>query len=150
MKLRALLHLSPLALCTAVLGACLGPFEPDVGEPIAGLCKNEDSDPDVDISFKEDVLPLLQNACGCHDPKKGGSAIDLVGFSVENYAKIRRGGVNTGGSIVVDHEPCSSVLLQKLGEAPPFGSRMPTFGPYLTREEMAILHDWIAEGARDN
>lgn len=150
MKRRMLPIAMCIAACAGVFGACLGPLEPDVGEPIAGLCKNEDSDPDVDISFKEDVLPLLQMGCGCHDPKKGGSAIETVGFSVENYAKIRRGGVNTGGAIVVDHEPCSSLLLQKLSEAPPFGSRMPTFGPYFTREEMVILHDWIAEGARDN
>jgi hypothetical protein len=93
---------------------------------------------------------MLQMGCGCHDPKKGGSAIDLVGFSIENYAKIRRGGVNSGDKIVVAGDPCDSILYQKLGEAPPFGVRMPTFGPYLSREDMALLHDWISEGAHDD
>jgi hypothetical protein len=139
-----------LATASCGLAACLAPFEPDVGAPIAGLCKNEDKNPDVDVSFSEDILPMLQEGCGCHSPEKGGSAIDLVGFSVENYAKILRGGVNSGEEIVVAHEPCESILLQKLGEAPPFGSRMPTFGPYFSREERALIHDWIAEGAHDN
>lgn len=129
---------------------CLDTYEPDVGELIAGVCKNEDAHPDDDVSFEMDIFPILEMGCPCHDPKKGGSAIDLVGFSVENYGKVRRGGVNSGDQIVVPNMPCESVLLQKTGESPPFGVRMPTFGPYLTRQERALIHDWIAEGAHDN
>jgi hypothetical protein len=133
-----------------LLGSCGLALEPDVGELIAGVCKNEDKHPDEEVSFEGDILPMLQMGCGCHDPQKGGSAIDLVGFSIEDYEKVRRGGVNSGDEIVVEGQPCESVLLQKLGEAPPYGVRMPSFGPYLTREERALIHDWIAEGARDN
>jgi hypothetical protein len=143
------LHLL-LAFTTSAAAACLAPLEPDVGEPTAGVCKNEDTDPESDVSFQDDVLPLLTNNCGCHDPKKGGGAIDLVGFSIENYDKVRRGGVSSGEDIVVADDPCASVLLQKVGEAPPFGVRMPNFGPYFTRKEQALIHDWIAEGADDN
>jgi hypothetical protein len=132
------------------IASCLAAVEPDVGEVTAGVCKNEDTDPDQDISFKEDIYPMLEMGCGCHDPKKGGSAIDLVGFSIENYGKVVRGGVNSGDQIVVPSMPCESVLLQKLGESPPFGARMPTFGPYLSRKERALIHDWIAEGAHDD
>jgi hypothetical protein len=142
--MRGLYVLGLSALCAACV------LEPDVGEPIAGVCKNEDTDREHDVSFEEDVLPLLTESCGCHDPAKFGSAIDLVGFSIENYGKVRRGGANSGEEIVIEGDPCNSILLQKLSEAPPFGVRMPTFGPYLSRKEMALLHDWIAEGAHDN
>ena len=35
-------------------------IEPDVGELRAGVCKPEDSDPEHDVSFKDDVLPLFE------------------------------------------------------------------------------------------
>ncbi|MFT3925850.1 MAG: hypothetical protein QM778_25125 [Myxococcales bacterium] len=132
------------------LAGCLDSYEPDVGELTAGVCKNDDKHPDEEISFEADIAPILEMNCSCHDPRKGGSAIDLVGFSVENYAKVRRGGANSGDKIVVPKMPCDSIIVQKVSESPPFGVRMPTFGPYLSREERDLLHDWIAEGARDN
>jgi len=47
--------------------------------------------------------------------------------------------------------PCDSLLLQKLGPAPPFGSRMPMDGPpYLANEDLVQISDWIVEGANDN
>lgn len=147
MKIHQLVSAALLSLSSA---ACLNAVEPDVGELIAGVCKNEDPHPEREVSFEADIFPILEMGCGCHDPKKGGSAIDLVGFSVENYGKVMRGGVNSGDQIVVPSMPCESVLLQKLGESPPFGVRMPTFGPYLTRQERALIHEWIAEGADDN
>jgi hypothetical protein len=134
----------------ALLGlSCADMLEPEVGEVIAGVCKNEDTDPDVDVPFKEVVLTHLQMGCGCHNPFMGGSAIDVTGFSVGDYAAIRRGGVMSRDKIVIDGDPCGSYLYQKISEAPPSGSRMPIFGPYWSRAEMAQLHDWIAEGAHE-
>ena len=46
--------------------------------------------------------------------------------------------------------PCESILLQKLGSRLPLAFACRRFGPYLTRTERALIHDWIAEGARDN
>jgi hypothetical protein len=54
-----------IALTTA---ACLSEIEPDVGPLTAGQCKNEDSNADEDVSFKDQVLPMLSMRCGCHDP----------------------------------------------------------------------------------
>jgi hypothetical protein len=138
-----------LSLLLACAG-CSSALTPDVGPAIAGVCKNDDTDPGLDISFHDDVLPLLTNGCSCHNPAKGGGAIPLTGFSIESYDKVMRGGAKSGEDIVVPGDPCSSVLLQKLGEAPPFGVRMPSFGPYLSKSELALIHDWIAEGAHDD
>jgi hypothetical protein len=140
-----------LVVLTLASAACLSDIEPEVGPPIAGRCKNEDSNSEIDVSFKEDVLPLMQMRCSCHDPKGMGSgyAIEQTGFSVGGYAEIVRGGTKSAKS-VVPGDACSSVLVQKCSEAPPFGSRMPLYGPYFSSSEMAILHDWIVEGAHDN
>lgn len=155
---RRFVSLLPVLLLSV---ACINSLEPDVGEPIAGSCKNADSDPDVDVSFSAELMPLFQGmplagsipkGCGCHNPSlpTGGSAIDVTGFSVGDYAAIRRGGQTSRDMIVVPGDPCGSFIYKKLSAAPPSGVRMPSSGPYWSLEEMRILHDWIAEGARAN
>jgi hypothetical protein len=138
-----------LLICLS-LGACLSELEPNVGPVIAGQCKNEDSDPEAEVSFTDEVLPMLQMGCGCHDPKSGGSAIDTTGFAVGSRREVMRGGNKSSDKIVIAGDACGSVLVQKCSEAPPFGSRMPISGPYFTSDEMSILRDWIIEGAHDN
>jgi hypothetical protein len=143
-----------LLLLAALAGAaaCIADLEPEVGPPIAGQCKNEDSNEEIDVSFKNDVLPLLQMRCGCHDPKGMGSgyAIELTGYSVGSRGDLMKGGSKTGDKSVVPGDACSSILVQKCSEAVPFGSRMPLYGPYFSMTDMALLRDWIVEGAHDN
>jgi hypothetical protein len=141
-------------LLLAALGAaaCIADLEPEVGPLVAGQCKNEDSNPEIDVSFKDEVLPLLQMRCGCHDPKGTGSgyAIELTGYSVGGRADLLRGGSKTGDKSVVPGDACSSLLVQKCAESFPFGSRMPLYGPYLSKTEMSLMRDWIVEGAHAN
>lgn len=144
------MKLHHLILIGVGLCGCMSELTPDVGPLIAGQCKNEDSDPEADVSFSDEVLPMLQMRCGCHDPKGGGSAIDATAFSVGNAKEVKRGGNKSADKAVVEGDPCSSVLVQKVGEAPPFGARMPVSGPYLSSTEIALLRDWIVEGANDN
>lgn len=139
-----------LLLIGALCGGCLSDLEPEVGPVIAGQCKNEDSDPETEVSFADEILPMLQMRCGCHDPKSGGSAIDTTAFSIGNHREIMRGGNKSGEKIVIAKDACSSVLVQKCSEAPPFGTRMPISGPYYSSSEMKLLRDWILEGAHDN
>jgi hypothetical protein len=151
-----------------VLAACDLGYQPEVGAllPTAGIPDSgpapgddggamtevggpcSDSDPEVYVSFAEDVRPLTFKAmggCGCH------SSSASSGFNLGTYDRLRRGGLNSGQEIVVPGNPCDSILVQKLGLAPPFGSRMPYNGPpFFTAEEMTVIKDWIAEGARNN
>jgi hypothetical protein len=132
------------------LSACLSELEPDVGPVIAGQCKNTDTDSEVEVSFTDEVLPMLQMRCGCHDPKGSGSAVDTTGFAIGSYKEVMRGGSKSSDKAVIPEDPCGSVLVQKCSEAPPFGSRMPIGGPYFSSTEMNLLRDWIVEGANDN
>lgn len=150
--------MNKLLCCGALLlAACLADVEPDVGALRAGTCKSKDSDPNHSVSFKDDVLPLFQRpgsqgGCTCHQPSnKSTPGIDATGLSLESYASLRRGGTASHDTIVVPGDPCDSLIVQKVGNAPPTGSRMPPGGPpFLTPDEMTLLSDWIAEGAHDN
>lgn len=108
-----------------------------------------DGDPDTTVSFSRDIEPLLgrsPGSCtGCH------GATATSGFTVLTYEGLRRGGQVSGLEIIVAGNPCESSLLQKLGAAPPFGARMPYNGPpFYSTDDLALLRDWIAEGAHDN
>jgi hypothetical protein len=137
----------------ALVGA--GCFEdPEVGELLAGGCKPGDSNPEVEVSYGADIQPLfdrssMEGGCGCHN--SGGVGVQLSGFDMSTLPSMRRGGATSGAKIIVGGDPCGSVLLQKVGPSPAAGARMPLNGPpFWTAEEQALLHDWIAEGAKEN
>jgi hypothetical protein len=140
------------ALATA--SACA--LEPDVGPLLAGSCSDTDTHPDRVVSFAAQIRPILDRpmaGCSCHMPLPGGPgmATQLSGLSLSSYASLREGGVNSGSQIVIAGQPCASILYQKVSDAPPFGSRMPLTGPpFLTSDELALIHDWIAEGAANH
>ncbi|MBA3394568.1 MAG: hypothetical protein H0T89_18120 [Deltaproteobacteria bacterium] len=131
---------------------CLDALGPELGPEIMA-CTPEDSDPERSISFRTDVLDgLLTRKCArCHTPEAPNPiGISMGGLDLSGYATLRAGGVTSGDDVVVDGDPCRSVLSQKLGAAPPFGARMPRGGPFLEQAEQQVIADWIVEGARDN
>ena len=128
--------------------ACLDAFAPDVGPLSPAQTCNNDLDPGRAVSFRDDVSPIFRRACdGCH--LAGGDGLQESGLDLATYTSLRAGGSRSVGTIVVDGEPCASVLWQKVGPAPPFGSRMPKGDPALPETDRALIHDWIAEGARE-
>ena len=145
----------PLALLVVAVTGC-GALEPDVGPLLAGTCDNADSDPDASVSFSASIRPLIARpvgGCSCHLPSSTGAGpgIQLSGLDLSSLSSLRRGGNLSSLQIVVPGQPCASVLFQKVSEAPPFGSRMPLGGPpFLSADELALIHDWIAEGASEN
>ena len=142
-----------LALSLSASGGCLDAFSPEVGAPLAAQCNDADSDPGVTVSFERDVEPLIDDHCAsCHYPD-GRSPIgfQVGGFDLSSYARLRAGGSVRGEREVVPGRPCASGLVQKVSPFPPFGARMPLNGPpFLTDDEIRLLHDWIAEGALEN
>lgn len=148
-------------LLVLAIGAtgCMLDYEPDVGEAIyipndggenvVFGCDNSDTNPAVTVSFATDVRPLMTRSPGGCAPCHLGRA--TAGLEMSSYQALRRGGTNSGPRIVVASEPCSSILLQKLGRTPPFGSRMPFNGPpFFSADELLLVRDWIAEGAANN
>lgn len=144
--------------CVAVLVAsCLGELEPEVGDLLRPPCSDEDSVPGVDVSFENDLLGGVfanpPGAClSCHDPDGDPNlGFTLGGLDLTSYSSFTAGGVNSGGDIVVPGVPCDSLLIDKLGPAPPFGGRMPLDGPpFLDEPTVQAAADWIAEGADED
>jgi hypothetical protein len=144
--------------CAAALTAgCLEPIAPEVGPPAQELCLDADSDPDTPVRFGADIVDVLfaREETGCHQCHRPAAptpiGFEVGGLDLSHRAALLGGGVVSGSDIVIPGRPCDSILLQKVGVAPPFGGRMPLSGPpFLTDDERGLIHDWIAEGALDN
>jgi hypothetical protein len=146
-----------VAILAFVSSGCFA--EVDVGPPLHDRCVNEDSDPERDVSFQQDVLEgiFLRSreegiGCGCHQPTNSAPiGIEIGGLELSSYEHLRAGGVNSGASVVVPGDACESVIVQKIGDGPPFGARMPYSGPpFLSLEDQQVIRDWIVEGALDD
>ncbi len=152
------LKLIPLALIGAgPTTACIDSLEPEVGPLIRASCFNEDSDPDVSVSYSEQIVPLLfetpiVGCLECHAPNSPTPEGYLIsGLDMSSYNVLRSGGNIAGTSVIIAGQPCESILLQKTAAGPPFGGRMPlNRRPALSDEETQLLHDWIVEGAQNN
>lgn len=144
------------ALGCALIAAAGCALAPDVGARLAGTCDDSDGHAGKPVSFSADIHPLILRqvgGCSCHLPTPTGDGVgtQISGLNLSSLATLRMGGMNTGARIVVAGDPCSSLMYQKLSDAPPFGSRMPLNGPpFWTADELQLLHDWIAQGASNN
>ncbi|MGB6037895.1 MAG: c-type cytochrome domain-containing protein [Cryomorphaceae bacterium] len=99
-------------------------------------------DPDT-VYFQQAVLPLIVSSCaipGCHDP---GSNED--GVTLNNYQNI----FNTGDIDPFDLD--GSDLYEVITDTDP-DKRMPPPGEYppLSSDEIAIIRNWILQGALNN
>lgn len=145
------------ALGLGLFGGCLDVLEPDVGPPVRELCRNEDSDPAEDVSFAIDIVagifsPQAADCHKCHTPDgETPLGLEIGGLDLTDHASLMVGGTVSRADIVIPGRPCDSVLWQKVTAGPPFGGRMPLSGPpFLSPEQIRLIRDWIAEGARDN
>jgi hypothetical protein len=142
-------------LWLAAVAACTQ-LDPDVGPLLAGRCDDADSNPQARVSFARDIQPVISprmTGCDCHLPNASGpsTGTQVSGLDLSSLSSLRTGGRDSGSQIVVPLQPCASILYQKIENAPPFGSRMPLGGPpFLSVEEIQLIHDWIAEGANDD
>lgn len=120
---------------------------------------SETSETDGAVSFKEDIRPILNRleddpaGPGCrkchYSTESVHVGLDLGGLDLASLGELRRGGATSGSKIVVAGSPEDSVIVQKLRGTYPFGARMPRTGPpYLEDEEIALVEQWIAEGAK--
>jgi len=93
-------------------------------------------------SFSADILPIFSGAgcTGCH----GGNG----GLTVTSVASLLAGGDH--GPAIIAGNADGSNLIRKLSPTPPFGSRMPLGGPYLSDTTISAIRAWINEGAKNN
>lgn len=93
------------------------------------------------VDFENDVLPIFEHHCtGCHGPEKQKSDFRL---------DLREVALKAGhqGPAIVPGKPQESNILRFVGLDQDDEMRMPPKGAGLSREEIATLERWIADGA---
>lgn len=106
--------------------------------------KQDAADPSAPVSYWKQIRPLFQAHCqGCHQPAKNKG-----GYVMTDFARLLAGG-DSGDKAVVPHQPAQSALVAAItlfeGEAD-----MPRGKPPLAATEVALIAQWIAEGAGDD
>ena len=93
------------------------------------------------VNFEDDVLPLLQDYCmDCHGPEKKKS-----GFRVDRRVYLLKGG-DSGFPAVVAGDLKKSFILELI-KSNDLEERMPPKGDAMFDDEIALLEQWIEEGA---
>ena len=111
-----------------------------------GPVEPEGTMPEGEISYSRDVQPIFNSACvSCH-PSSGN--LDLRdGYSYNNLVNKPASGYN--GILVVPGDAESSILYKKIDGSGAYGSNMP-LGGSLSSTQIAIIRNWIDEGAKNN
>jgi len=93
------------------------------------------------VSYYKEVVPIFKKSCtGCHHPGKLKGQLDLT-----TYEAAVKGGKH--GTLVKAGDPKSSTLMEEItGDEP----SMPKEGDPLTKQEVALIEQWIAQGAKDD
>jgi WD40 repeat protein/mono/diheme cytochrome c family protein len=100
--------------------------------------------PAAKVSYDKQVRPILQAHCqGCHQPAKAGGAYVMTAFG-----PMLKGG-ESGVPAIVPGKPDDSHLLELIT---PNGGKaeMPQNKPALAESEVALISQWIAQGAKDD
>ena len=101
--------------------------------------------PGEPVSYYKHVRPILQGAChGCHQPAKAKG-----GFVMTEFAALVKGGEDDGAAIVPG-KPAESALIKNVTPGPDGKAEMPKKGDPLKATEIALLSQWISEGAKDD
>ncbi len=99
------------------------------------------------VSYKEDVLPIFQKRCAkCHGAEnEEGEVVAEVSLIVIDHRRLMMG--SEFGPVVTAGDPEDSWLLEMIteGDMPPEGE-----GDKVPEEEIAVIRQWILEGAKNN
>jgi hypothetical protein len=124
--------------------ACAAPLDDPARFLDGGVASEASCEQDVEA----DILAVRCAGSVCHSAgEQKAAGLDLV--SPDVAARVRNvasASAECGGSmLVVPGDPGGSLLYQKLGEAPPCGSRMPLAQEALSADESDCVRSWIQE-----
>ena len=95
--------------------------------------------PSVEISYANDVRPILESRCGsCHMGEFVSEGLDM-----NTYESLLVGSQN--GPVIIPGDANDSLLVQKIT-----AGKMPKRGPKLTPTQIQIITDWIDADALNN
>ena len=100
------------------------------------------------VSFSNKIQPIFNNQCGgsCHG-SNGGLSL-AAGSSYSNLVNVQAQSSCTSLKRVFPNDAANSVLFKKVSGTT-CGTRMPEGGA-LTAGDIALIQDWINQGAKNN
>ncbi|MBO6574482.1 MAG: hypothetical protein JJ896_03625 [Rhodothermales bacterium] len=105
-------------------------------------------DPGPSVGFAADVQPIFNRGCGgfgCHVGETTN------GINLSTYADVMASvGFQYSGPTVVAGDADASPLVDKISPNPSQGSRMPLGAAPLSASDIALIRQWIDDGAEDN
>jgi hypothetical protein len=105
------------------------------------------SDRQTEVSFKNDVMPILNRNCmECHAEGAKGEA--ETGLGLYSYDALMKG--TKFGPIVIPGNSLTSVLNQVVEGRVDKSIQMPHGRTLLNSDEVATLNNWVEQGAKDN
>ncbi len=130
-----------LALAT-LLGGCPGRIEDPLAfrEAAAARCPNS-------FDVERDLFARTCGTLGCHTggPSIAAAGLDLATDGIRQRLMTHVSVECGDRPLVEEGNTAGSLLLQKVGESPPCGDRMPAGLPPLNPTEMACLQAYVAE-----
>jgi len=97
------------------------------------------------IDYSTQIQPIFNANCTSYCHTNGGSY--QGGLDLTSYENLMAGD-SDHGPVIIPGDSENSILIQKLGDEPPFGDQMPQNGPsYLDPATIALIAAWIDEGA---
>ncbi len=101
------------------------------------------------VSFMNDVRPIITSSCAIAACHGDGSNQGSLTFGSATYPEVRNANGGSGPIVIVGNAASSNLYL-KVTPTPPFGSRMPVGGPFLSATQINLIRDWINQGALNN
>jgi mono/diheme cytochrome c family protein len=99
------------------------------------------------VSFKEDVFPILQRRCvECHQP--GGAGYEKSGFDMTSYEGLMKG--TKYGPMIIPGNVIESNLLAMINRKTSPKLWMPHGKKQLSRCDRQAIRSWVAQGALNN
>lgn len=97
------------------------------------------------VSFDKQIRPILQARClGCHQPAKAGGA-----YVMTSFAGLVKGGESKDAAIAPG-KPSESHVIEVITPQKDGKAEMPRDAAPLTPSEIALVTQWIAQGATDD
>ena len=103
---------------------------------------------DKAVSYKQDVMPILQTSCGeCHS--QGGKGTAKSGLLLDSYEHLMKG--TKYGPIVDPGHSINSVLVQVVeGKQVAPALRMPHGKVKMSDASIEVIKAWVNQGAKNN
>jgi len=141
------LFISLLFAGSVLLSACGSDSSSGMGADIVDSGGGNE-EPTGPVSYSQKIAPIFQASCsgsGCHINNAKN------GVNLTTYAQVMSSlGTKYNSLIVISGNASGSPIIDKLGNSPQFGSRMPDGGSALSNAQVTLIRTWINEGALNN